>query len=65
MDKNNLRSDIGLLSIAAAYIGKDMKLEGDDLKRVITDEEMHLVNMYAELALAIGNLSKAIDALPD
>lgn len=65
MDKAKLQNDMALIAGLLGYMGDHMKLEGDDLKRVVTDEEMHVVDMYAELAFAFRNLDDAIDKLPD
>lgn len=65
MNKEQLKNGIELVSIMGGCMGKHMKFEGDDLKRVVTDEEKTVLHRYAALALAIGQLSKAIDDLPD
>lgn len=65
MDKEKIKNDLGLVAGLLGYMGEHMKIDADDLERVITDEEMHVVDMYAELAFALRNLDDAIDALPD
>ena len=63
MDKTKLKNDVGMVATVSAYMGKHMKV--DDLEKIITDEERMLLGAYARLALAVGELSEAIDALPD
>lgn len=63
MIKAVLNNDVGLIAMYAAHIGEDMKLT--DLEKIVTDEEKMVLGAYARLALAIGELSEAIDKLPD
>ena len=65
MDKEKLKNNIGLLSIMSGCMGDYMKFKGDDLKRIVTDEEKTVFACYINLACAIGELSEAIDNLPD
>lgn len=63
MIKAVLQNDIGLVAMYGVHIGDDMMLT--DLEKIVTDEEKTVVGAYARLALAIGDLSEAIDKLPD
>ena len=63
MDKAMLKNDVSMVAIMGGYIGKHMKV--DDLEKIITDEEKMLLGAYAKFALAVGELSEAIDKLPD
>ena len=63
MIKAVLNNDIGLVAMYCAHMGEDMKF--NDLEKIVTDEEKMVLGAYARLALAIGDLSEAIDKLPD
>jgi hypothetical protein len=62
MDKTRLQADIGLIAGMSAYMCEHMKLDPD---KIVSDEEMRVVDMCGELAFALRNLDSAIDALPD
>jgi len=63
MLKAVLQNDIGLVAMYGAHIGEDMKYT--DLEKIVTDEEKAVLGAYAKFALAVGELSEAIDKLPD
>lgn len=63
MDKEQLKNDVSMVAIMGSYIGKHMKV--DDLEKIVTDEEKMLLGAYAKFAIATGELSEAIDRLPD